>query len=129
MKNTAMHKCYLVQPTNMRQKLNIELFCKFGKVKVTVPSPLRLLYKGVSCSKGGGGGSWSHVETQNISQFSKKNFSSLGLYMVREKNYGSVRRWSSGICANLRFGWRAFNSRSEFFFAFFVTFCIFCHLS
>ena len=40
MKNTAMHKCYyLVQPTNMRQKLNIELFCKFGKVKVTVPSP------------------------------------------------------------------------------------------
>ena len=30
---------YLVQPTNMREKLNIELFCKFGKVKVTVPSP------------------------------------------------------------------------------------------
>ena len=40
MKNTAMHKCYyLVQPTNMQEKLNIELFCKFGKVKVTVPSP------------------------------------------------------------------------------------------
>ena len=53
MKNTAMHKCYyLVQPTNMREKLNIELFCKFGKVKVTVPSPPRLLYKGVSCTGG-----------------------------------------------------------------------------
>ena len=49
MKKTAMHKCYyLVQPTNMRQKLNIELFCKFGKVKATLPSPPHLLYKGVS---------------------------------------------------------------------------------
>ena len=56
MKNTTMHKCYyLVQPTNMQQKLNIELFCKFGRVKVTVPLPPRLLYKGVSCSRGGGG--------------------------------------------------------------------------
>jgi hypothetical protein len=36
----TVHKCYyLVQPTNTREKLNIELFCKFGKVKVTVPSP------------------------------------------------------------------------------------------
>ena len=55
MKNTAMHKCYyLVQPTNMREKLDIELFCKYGKLKVTVPSPPppRLLYKGVSCSTG-----------------------------------------------------------------------------
>ena len=51
-----MHKCYyLVQPTNMLQKLNIELLCKFGKVKVTVPSSPRLLYKGVS-SRGGGEG-------------------------------------------------------------------------
>ena len=56
---TAMHKCYyLVQPTDMREKLNIELFCKFGKVKVTVPSPppppSHLLYKGGSCTRGGG---------------------------------------------------------------------------
>ena len=58
MKNTAMHKChYLVQPTNTREKLIIELVCKFGKVKVTVPSPPppRLLCKGVSCTGGGGG--------------------------------------------------------------------------
>ena len=40
MKNRAMHKCYyLVQPTDMQEKLNMELFCKFRKVKVTVPSP------------------------------------------------------------------------------------------
>ena len=39
MKNTAMHKCYyLVQPTDMQEKLNMERFCKFRKVKVTVPS-------------------------------------------------------------------------------------------
>ena len=44
MKNTAMHNCsYLVQPTNTQEKLNIELFCKFGRVKVTVPSPPCLL--------------------------------------------------------------------------------------
>ena len=55
MKNTAMHKCYsLVQPTNTREKLNIELFCKFGKVKVTVSSPPRLLCKGFFCTRGGG---------------------------------------------------------------------------
>ena len=41
---------------------------------------------------------WSHVETQNISQFSKKNFSSLSLSMVPELCHGSGRRRSSGIC-------------------------------
>ena len=57
MKNTAMHKCYyLVQPTNMRQKLNIELSCKFRKVKVTVPSPPPpLTIQGRFLFKGGGG--------------------------------------------------------------------------
>ena len=55
MKNTTMHKCYYLAQTNMGEKLNIELFCKFGKVKVMVPSPPRLLYKGVSCTGGGVG--------------------------------------------------------------------------
>ena len=42
--------------------------------------------------------SWSHVETQNISQFSKQNFLSLGSYMVPELWCGSAQGWSSGIC-------------------------------
>ena len=55
MKNTAMHKCYyLVQPTDMREKLNMELFCKFGKAKVTVPSPPWLTIQGRFLFKGGG---------------------------------------------------------------------------
>ena len=68
MKNTAIHKCYyLVQPTNMREKLNIELFCKFGKVKVTVPSPPLLTIQGRFLFKGGGGtphrlGQWNGDE-------------------------------------------------------------------
>ena len=45
MKNTAKHKCYyLVQPTNTREKLSIALFCKFGKVKMTAPSPTPAYY-------------------------------------------------------------------------------------
>ena len=62
MKNTAMHKCYYrVQPTNRQEKLNIELFCKFGmKVKVTAPPPPRLLCKGVSCTRGWGYSSVSY---------------------------------------------------------------------
>ena len=38
----------------LREKLNIDFFCKFGKVKVTVPSPPPpcLLCKGVSCTGG-----------------------------------------------------------------------------
>ena len=49
---------YLVEPTNMREKLNIELFCTFGKVKVTVPSPPpppALTVQGRFLFKGGGG--------------------------------------------------------------------------
>ena len=47
----------LVQPTDMREKLNMELFCKFGKVKVTVPSPPPpLTIQGCSLFKRRGGG-------------------------------------------------------------------------
>ena len=61
--------------------------------------------------------SWSRVETQNISQFSKK-ISSLGLYMVPEQYHGSVRWWSTGICPGLQILWRWLNSRTDFFLHF-----------
>ena len=47
--------------------------------------------------------SWRHVETQNISQFSKK-FSSLSLHMVPEEWYGSAQRWSGGKCSAKQIG-------------------------
>ena len=57
MKNTAMPKCYyLVQPTDMEEKLNMELFCKFWKAKVTVPSPPPPAYYTRAFLVQGGGG-------------------------------------------------------------------------
>ena len=49
--------------------------------------------------------SWSHVETQNISEFSKKKKnSSPGLYMVPDRSYGRARWWSSGIYLYVHIG-------------------------
>ena len=60
MKNTAMQKCYyVVQPTNTREKLNIKLFCKFGKVKVTAPSSPPAYYARAFLVQRGGG--WSKL--------------------------------------------------------------------
>jgi hypothetical protein len=66
MKNTAMHKCYyLVQPTNTRKKLNIEFFCKFGRVKVTAP---QLTMQGRFFVQGGGGYSYPVVSESSEAQ-------------------------------------------------------------
>ena len=67
------------------QLINVLLHCSTSQpvLKVALSSPagyqmfLRLAQ---------GGGSWSHAETQNVSQFSKNNFfACLGLYMVLEQ--------------------------------------------
>ena len=65
--------------------------------------------------------SWSHVETQNICQFSKNIFSSLGFYMVPEQPYGGAQRWSSGTCLVARTGKRGFKSQTDFLLHFFST--------
>ena len=61
---------------------------------------------------------WRHVETQNISQVSKKK-SPFGLYMVPEQYCDSLGRWPRGIYHHQKLGWVKFSD--PVFFALFVT--------
>ena len=68
-------------------------------------------------------GSWSNVETQSIPQFAKKQFSSLGLYMVPGQQYFRTCHWSSGyalVCRSASVGAIPCNGPPNLF-ALFVT--------